>query len=169
MKIKLIWKVKEKLNKKYIECKSRTILNVEIKLSSKYSQKWKNNSISKETSKATESKISTWPSVPSAVMRWAVQYLQYEAHGTVEHGGIWRQFQNKQLQKRATKGKRSGYEFAEVINEIIVLRMSSEVTGSGNKRTLGSDLGNLSLSNSTRNHWQRNSLWHSSWRTWAVL
>ena len=41
----------------------------------------------------------------------------------------WRQFQNKQRQKRSAKGNRSGGESIESKDEINVQRMSSEVTG----------------------------------------
>ena len=42
-------------------------------------------------------------------------------------------FQNKQRQKRSAKGKRSGGESTEAKGEIIVQRMSSEVTGKQQK------------------------------------
>ena len=45
----------------------------------------------------------------------------------------WRQFANKQHQKRAAKGKRPAGESVEVKDEIIVQRMSSEVTGKQQK------------------------------------
>ena len=47
----------------------------------------------------------------------------------------WRQFANKQRQKRAAKGKRPARESAEAKDEIIVQRMSSEVTGKQQKYT----------------------------------
>ena len=45
----------------------------------------------------------------------------------------WRQFANKQRQKRAAKGKRSLQESVEAKDEIVVERMSSEVTGKQHK------------------------------------
>ena len=47
----------------------------------------------------------------------------------------WRQFANKQHQKRAAKGKRLAQESVEAKDEIIVQRMSSEVTGKQQKYT----------------------------------
>ena len=47
----------------------------------------------------------------------------------------WRQFANKQHQKRAAKGKRPARESVEAKDEIIVQRMSSEVTGKQQKYT----------------------------------
>ena len=47
----------------------------------------------------------------------------------------WRQFANKQRQKRAAKGKRPARESVEANDEIIVQRMSSEVTGKQQKYT----------------------------------
>ena len=47
----------------------------------------------------------------------------------------WRQFANKQRQKRAAKGKRPARESVEAKDEIIVQRMSSEVTGKQQKYT----------------------------------
>ena len=45
------------------------------------------------------------------------------------------QFQDKQRQKRSAKGKRPGGESIEAKDEIIVQRMSSEVTGKQQKYT----------------------------------
>ena len=47
----------------------------------------------------------------------------------------WRQFQNRQRQKRTAKGKRPVGESVEAKQEIIVQRMSSEVTGKQQKYT----------------------------------
>ena len=47
----------------------------------------------------------------------------------------WRQFANKQHQKRAAKGKRPARESVVAKDEIIVQRMSSEVTGKQQKYT----------------------------------
>ena len=47
----------------------------------------------------------------------------------------WRQFKNKQRQKRAAKGKRRARESVEAKDGIIVQRMSSEVTGKQQKYT----------------------------------
>ena len=47
----------------------------------------------------------------------------------------WRQFANKQHQKRAAKGKRLARESVEAKDEIIVQRISSEVTGKQQKYT----------------------------------
>ena len=47
----------------------------------------------------------------------------------------WRQFQNRQRQKRTGKGKRPVGESVEAKEEIIVQRMSSEVTGKQQKYT----------------------------------
>ena len=47
----------------------------------------------------------------------------------------WRQFANKQRQKRAAKGKRPARESVEAKDEIIVQRMSSELTGEQQKYT----------------------------------
>ena len=47
----------------------------------------------------------------------------------------WRQFANKQRQKRAAKEKRPARESVEAKDEIIVQRMSSEVTGKQQKYT----------------------------------
>ncbi|PFX18239.1 hypothetical protein AWC38_SpisGene17389 [Stylophora pistillata] len=47
----------------------------------------------------------------------------------------WRQFENKQRQKRAAKGKRTAPESVVAKDEIIVQRMSSQVTGKQQKYT----------------------------------
>jgi len=47
----------------------------------------------------------------------------------------WREFANKQRQKRAAKGKWPARESVEAKDEIIVQRMSSEVTGKQQKYT----------------------------------
>ena len=49
----------------------------------------------------------------------------------------WRQFANKQRQKRAAKEKRPARESVEAKDEIIVQRMSSEVTGKQQKYRMG--------------------------------
>lgn len=63
-----------------------------------------------------------------------LQFFKQKAHGTVEHPRIWRQLRNKQLQKRSAHGKRSR-ESIEAKDEIILQRMSSEVTGKQQKYT----------------------------------
>ena len=77
--------------------------------------------------------ISPWPSDATTIM---LRALTNRADNMLAcNMAEWRQFANKQRQTWGVKGKRPARESVEAKDEIIVQRMSSEVTGKQQKYT----------------------------------